>query len=303
MSELQQKLGEVLRLERERKNLKLAHLAESLKISEENLQHVEAGEIDQLPAPLYFSLFAKAYAETLGVDYNATLDAIEADIEERRAEEAAKKAKRESNERAEAGPIEKEGTSGDKQIMWISGAAIVGIAAIMIFLFAFVFEKQGDLSEGAETPADQTIFTEELESQFASYDFGNPPTTPPEPITMTLQANRETWAAIFADGEQALYQTLRPWRLYTVTADHRITASVSYPRSVEIKLNGEVVDLRDPQTGLIRQVRIDQVNLDRWPRENPVRQATPPNPQSRTQQPSTGEPAVEDTQNNTGGGG
>jgi hypothetical protein len=102
---------------------------------------------------------------------------------------------------------------------------------------------------------------------------------------MTLVANRESWAAIFADGEQALYQTLRPWRPYRVEADYRITASISYPRSVEIKLNGEVVDLRDPETGRIQQVRIDQVNLDSWPRENPVVQ--PPTPQAQPQQKAT----------------
>jgi cytoskeletal protein RodZ len=57
MNELYLKLGQLLKLERERRKLQLATISEELKISEENLRHIEAGAYERLPGDLYFNLF------------------------------------------------------------------------------------------------------------------------------------------------------------------------------------------------------------------------------------------------------
>ena len=51
-NEIQLKLGQLLKLERERQKIDLADLAESLKIKEAHLESIERGAIDELPATL-----------------------------------------------------------------------------------------------------------------------------------------------------------------------------------------------------------------------------------------------------------
>ena len=80
MNELYTKFGELLRLERERQNLKIEDLASDLKISEGNLEALESGNRDDLPSETYFGLFAKSYAEALGIDYSRTMEALREEL-------------------------------------------------------------------------------------------------------------------------------------------------------------------------------------------------------------------------------
>ena len=76
MSELHEKFGELLRLERQRRSVDLADVSAQLKITETNLTYIENGSLEELPDELYYNLFAKSYAEFLGIDYSKTLEAI-----------------------------------------------------------------------------------------------------------------------------------------------------------------------------------------------------------------------------------
>ncbi|MFQ6007614.1 MAG: helix-turn-helix domain-containing protein [Candidatus Zixiibacteriota bacterium] len=80
--ELHNKIGLLLKLERERQNLTWEDLSAQLKISKRNLEHIEAGNADALPSELYFNLFAKSYAEMLGIDYSRTVEAIKEEVGE-----------------------------------------------------------------------------------------------------------------------------------------------------------------------------------------------------------------------------
>ncbi|MCK4462304.1 MAG: helix-turn-helix domain-containing protein, partial [candidate division Zixibacteria bacterium] len=75
MSELYVKIGKLLKMERVRQAIELGDLASDLKVSRGNLEAIEDGDIARLPSELYFKLFAKSYAEALGVDYEATVEA------------------------------------------------------------------------------------------------------------------------------------------------------------------------------------------------------------------------------------
>ena len=76
MDEIRAKLGELLILERKRRNLDPEDLAKELKIPQDSLEAVEQGDVDRLPSKLYYELFAKAYCEAVGIDYQRTLEAI-----------------------------------------------------------------------------------------------------------------------------------------------------------------------------------------------------------------------------------
>src|SRR5512136_392609 len=103
MSESYVKFGALLKLERERRGAKLEVIASDLKIPIETLQYLEAGQQDALPSELYFRLFAKSYAEYLGIDFTKTIEAIREELGEliepqtpEQAAEAGRKAKAEA---------------------------------------------------------------------------------------------------------------------------------------------------------------------------------------------------------------
>lgn len=284
MNEVHVKLGKLLKLERERKGVQLADLSESLKISEENLTHIETGESHKLPAPLYFKLFSRAYAEALGIDYEATMRAIQEDIAEQDA--AAQPPEKEKARKAaeEARRVEEAKYGFRKKLIWLFSGIVV--AAIAFFLiYSMLIEAPMTSTDGES--GDATVQKESVNTALASYDFGEPPSAAPGPIKMTLRAREESWATILADGDTVIFRSLVPWRVYEVEATNRIVASVAHPRLVDITLNGEAVDLRDPESRRISRVEVDQVNL-RSMLQREVDESEPePAPARRQAQPTT----------------
>ena len=82
MSEINVKLGELIKLERERRNINPEDFSTQLKISIANLESIESGDAKQLPSDLYFNLFAKSCCEALGIDFVRTTDAIKMELAE-----------------------------------------------------------------------------------------------------------------------------------------------------------------------------------------------------------------------------
>lgn len=61
-------LGKQLRLKRQEQDLSLENLAAKTRIQQRMLQALEAGELDELPEPIYIQGFIKQYAEALGLN-------------------------------------------------------------------------------------------------------------------------------------------------------------------------------------------------------------------------------------------
>lgn len=304
-NEIQLKLGQLLKLERERQKINLADLAESLKIKEAHLESIERGAIDELPADLYFSLFAKSYAEAIGVDYQATIQAIEEDVGaagpnqfERREEGEAEEADESDEQQVKYG--------FRKKLIWMFGG-IIGVFVVFLVLMNWLFDApetaDGETGEGGGPAAALSPhgFTE---AELANYNFDTPPADKPEPLTLTIQASEETWTTAYADGDTAIFRSLVPGREYAVTADHRIIISIAHPSRVTTKLNGQDVFLRDPDSRRISRVLIDQVNYEMYYEErlptqtpSPSREAAPasqPEPRPSTPQPQTSPQTTQD---------
>lgn len=86
-----EQIGQKLKMARESKGLSLGQIYDRTKISTANLEAIEAGDIDQLPEPVYVSGFIKRYAECVGLNgQNLTEEFRQAsDDEEDRAEKSA----------------------------------------------------------------------------------------------------------------------------------------------------------------------------------------------------------------------
>ncbi len=281
MGELESKFGELLRLERERRGKRLDEIAEALRIPESSLRAIEAGNVDALPTPIYFNLFAKTYAESVGIDYTATTEAIREEFGEQPPVEV-KKPRKETPQEKPAAKVPAKGKSRrpepepeipeaaveedaappvkkrSRGVMFGSAAAAVvlmvgGYFAISTFLPG---TRLGRTLSSGEAVAQQN------EARYGGYDWAVPNYRPSDSLRLKLSLRGESWATILTDGDTALFQNLVPGRTYQVSAQYRVLMSVAVPRVVDIELNGRLIDVVSPETGRISKVEINQANID-----------------------------------------
>ncbi len=315
MSEVYKKLGNLLKLERERQNIELGKVSEELKITEANLQSVEDGDETTLPSDLYYKLFAKSYAEMLGIDYTRTLDAIKEDLGEEVAGDdspdgdpespkpsgktSSKKSKKKRSEKASSdedleGSEEAEDESDPQTtIMKKAMNAFIVICALSIIALAvqqlfFAENDSGSQSEAPavvsrEVPDDPT--TGDDDSDLASFNWDVPDRGAPSPLSLKIVAREESWATILADGDTVVFRNLVPWREYSLQANFRLVVSIAHPGVVDVTLNDRKDDLRDTESRRISRVEINQVNMADFPEPTePTRRQAPRAPEPQVDQ-------------------
>jgi len=274
MSEQHKKLGALLKLERERQGLDLEDVSSSLNIPEDSLQKIESGDQEGLPSPLYFDLFAKSYAQTLGIDFQATMDAIKDELagaEDLSSQPGDEPTAEIATDRPapRAQPSASEGDKDQKSLkkfLYIAGAFVGLFIIFMIINQIFWSGDSQDNEHVAEEPA-TTVVEDDPEPEpqedtgGAAFDWDVPQYEPPKDLELTLQARSESWGAVVADGDTVVYRNLTIGRLYRATAKHRMRVSVGVPSVVTVTLNGQEVDLRRP-SGRIYDVLIDQLNVE-----------------------------------------
>ena len=272
MSELENKLGALLKLERERLQIDLTELSEELRITEANLINIEKGEVEKLPSKIYFGLFAKSYAEALKIDYTATVNAIKADIEETEESSPAKKdnqkKSKKTNQKAEKKSINlfsflKKPTY--RKIFYIVAVAILLIGGYFV-ISQLIKDMQADTSLPEEQNQTEQIAEEQdsegIESKYANYDWNVPQYKKPEDLKLQLTARSESWATVLSDGDTALFRTIVPGRTYDITAKYRLSLSIAVPSAVDVDLNGIRINPVSSETGRISRVNITQINVD-----------------------------------------
>ncbi|NOY89308.1 MAG: helix-turn-helix domain-containing protein [FCB group bacterium] len=272
MSELQKKFGALLKLERERKNIKLDDLAQQLKISKTNLEYIEQGDSASLPSELYFNLFAKSYAESLGIDYTRTIEAIKEDLGDfQNTSETTSEEKHIERKLEEEISNDSEKIPEDKRLIKKFISLIIGIIIIFIlFLIVnklFLSKNSEPVANTKETEQQKQIPTPKAnestnESPKESYNWTATQIQKPEKIKLSFVAKDQCWATVLADGDTVIFRNLIPDKQYQVEAKYRLLVSIGIPSLVSVKLNGQPVNLINPTTKRISRVEINQTNLD-----------------------------------------
>ncbi len=272
MTELYKKFGELLKLERKRKGAKHEELSEQLKISSTNLEYLEEGDVSSLPSMIYYNLFAKAYAEALGIDYERTVEAIKEDLGEIVEQDettgttpaAGKKAKKKP-EKSKEEPETSESAMPIKKLLYLFGGIV---AVFVVFLVVYqIFFSSGDEGTGLEPePAQSTEIAAKqdesnTEESKAEFDWNVPDYKEPQEMKLRLIPRNQSWSTVLADGDTVIFRNLIPGRVYDVAGMYRLMVSVGIPSQVDIELNGKPVDLRNAETGRISRVEINQLNL------------------------------------------
>lgn len=282
MGELETKFGELLKLERERQGKSLDYISQTLRIPDANLRAIEAGNVDALPTPIYFGLFAKTYAELLGIDYSATIEAIREDMADRESEVEVKKPKKdkpsngreptkatgpakEKDKGQEAHREDPEREAERQPVKKRSKRLLIGlaIAALVILVGGYLVVTQlfSDTGIGRTLSGSRSGESAE-EAAYSNYNWSVPRYQPSDSLRLTLRSRGDSWATILADGDTALFRNLLPGETYSVSAQYRMLMSVAVPSLVDIELNGRPVDPSSPETGRISRVEINQANLD-----------------------------------------
>jgi cytoskeletal protein RodZ len=75
--------GTLLKEEREKRNISLAEIARTTKLSVSSLQLMEAGNLDDLPADVFVRGFVRSYARTLGISSSGPLELLDRTLSER----------------------------------------------------------------------------------------------------------------------------------------------------------------------------------------------------------------------------
>lgn len=277
MEDWHQKIGHLLALERQRRDIEIDEVAADLKITAEHLGSIEAGDPTGLPSPLYFDLFAKSYAEYLGIDYAATVQAIKEQLEEIEQPPLDKqRARTDKGKSAQVGSEKSPGDPGEedeegqvdrraafRKLAWILGGAI---ALLLVFLVVnaiwlnsgdsgqSVLEPTADVESSIESPAEKTL------EEAALIEWREPPEGPPPPIVVKLQARQRSWTEILTDGDTAWQGNLNAGSWVEETAQYRTEISVGVPLQVDVTIDGDTTDLRSAK-GRIYREDVNQLNL------------------------------------------
>jgi transcriptional regulator with XRE-family HTH domain len=278
MSDLRKKFGELLKLERERKEIKLEDLAEQLKISQSHLESIESGDIRELPSELYYGLFAKSYSEAIGIDYARTMEAMKAELEEAgdtketgaNGAQAKKKVRPEKTAEDASEEAEPSDSSGIfKWLLYIFGALAL-LFVIFLIVNHFFFSSKSTSTEPnqnqMQTSAEESSQTDhQINAEAANFNWNDTVGYEvPGKLKLQLVASDQSWCTILADGDTVLFRNLVAGRQYDVEASYRMLVSVGIPSLVKVRLNGVPVNLTDPQSGRISRVEITQANLHKF---------------------------------------
>ena len=257
MDSVEKKLGQVLRLERERRQLDIVELSERLKIPLANLEGIENGDLSKLPSVVYYNLFARSYSTFLGIDYSMTVDAIRSDIERAEMEKAAQAKKTSGTEdeyeidpEAEKKPLRR----------------MLGIAAILVLLLLAYVAIDMLFIKDSTAKNEQATYLQDIDknrlAEFDSFDWDKTSYLPPDEIKIRLIPKKESWGSVMTDGDTAIFRKLLPGKIYEASAKYRMVVTIGDPAAVDIELNGRLVNLRNQQSRRISRVRIDQTNFE-----------------------------------------
>lgn len=251
MNEVYARIGALLKAERQRRGTDLLAIASDLKISVQNLTHVEDGNAAALPAELYFGLFAKSYATSLGIDYERTVEAIKEEIGYR-----------------EPTPVpsveEKPGRTAEARSgnLWIVAVVLAIVGSVIVFGWQFLvssdqtavqLDEASDESARPNQPPDSVLLGGPL-TPFDSL----------APLTLSLMSRVSSFGSVSADGIVLFSGEMQIGKDYPFVAQHRLVISLGTPEAVDIRLNGRKADLIDPSTRRVTGVEITPENLPRF---------------------------------------
>ena len=255
-------VGGILAAARKEKNKTVAAASESTRIMVRYIEAVETGRPENLPAPEYFMLFARSYAEYLGID-TAVFDEIEERV---RAEAAA------PDPRGRPAPPEpkppKEPRRGRKFVAFI----IVVFCLIVIAVAAYLaYTQWWEPSRRGQSGAKRSALAVSQKDRRSAEDVSatdiaipEQPYRPPGKLKLRMMAIRDIWAMVIRDGDTVFNQKLAIGTEQSWEADYRYRLTLTNALAVDLYLNDhKMLPLADKDQ-TVTDVEINQANFGKY---------------------------------------
>ena len=277
MSDSFKQIGEILASARKEQKKELADVSESTKIMVKYLEAIEAGDPTNLPSPTYFLLFARSYAQNIGIDPGVIDEMADRDPSHAQGTGNGEKA----DDVDEADPVDPNARNFGKSILILIIIIVVVFAALLIYNFGFGDSDDQAASDGADSMAVHTSLS--TPTDFEKSGIEVTPYTPPEPLKMHLVARQDVWTFVVRDGDTVLNRELKAGEQRSWEAKYRYYLTLGISTAVELTLNGEPVGQLTDRARTVSNIEINQINYKDFLQKNrgaetPVIASPPPPP-------------------------
>ncbi len=276
MADKFKEIGAILAAARREKNKSLKEAEENTKIMTQYLEAIEAGEAEKLPTREYFMLFARGYAQYLGVDASI-LEGLEgAPMPDKGLPEQPVKEPVEEHEAEEEEP-ETQARKFGKTLLYI----IVGIVIVFAAFFVYI--------EWFSGVAEETTEPGYTETGGSNFEPGQNPaeaapliTVPDEPyqspgkLDLRMVARQDVWTVVIRDGDTVLNRRLLAGQQRQWEANYRYRLTLGISNGVDLYVNGEKLAPLTARPRTIAGVEINQVNYRNFFNPPTDSVATPP---------------------------
>ena len=264
-------IGSLLRYTREKRNLDLDEIAETLKVRRDYLVAMEEGRFDLLPARFYRRSFLKAYAEYLKLDAGNLLKMLEEQEKRSRkakdrppagirpgADESAEKEKTVEEKPAQKAEIPTEPPPRESPVGYFFSVflgLLVG-AACLIFLFSLGVKKEqkSPATFAAAEPESVTVAPEPPDTMELFMNLLNEKIGTAPEMTLRIEAAGRSWMKVIADRRELFTGYINQSMNVEFKATDRFSINVGVHEGLKAWLNGfELIPIEGGVTYLNRE--------------------------------------------------
>lgn len=264
MADKFKEIGAILAAARREKNKSLKEAEESTKIMAHYLEAIEAGEAEKLPTREYFMLFARGYAQYLGVDPSILEGIEDTPIPEKVPTVPSKKKAEEEPEPEDEEP-EAQARKFGKTLLYIIVAIVVVFAAFFVYIqwFAGGIGKTTEpgYSEAGETNSESGQGGAKAAPVITIPD---QPYQPPGKLELRMVAKQDVWAVVIRDGDTVLNRKLEAGQQRQWDADYRYKLTLGVSNAVDLYVNGDKLAPLTARARTIGGLEINQVNYKQY---------------------------------------
>ncbi|HEX2897088.1 MAG TPA: helix-turn-helix domain-containing protein, partial [candidate division Zixibacteria bacterium] len=199
MGLVEQKMGDLLKLERERRQLNLADISADIKIPLEVLEGIEKGDLSLLPTPVYYGLFTRTYSQSLGIDYTRTLEAIKEEVSIVQKRNDLPKVGVKSEVPLSTKSTRQSNLSLNTPLRKLIGAAVILIVVFLAYMAIDTLFFSDGLSRNGASEMLKGVDAERLNA-LAGFNWDVPGYKPPTELRIELKPKSESWATVMSDG-------------------------------------------------------------------------------------------------------
>ncbi len=250
-------IGEKLQEARRKRGKTLKEVENVLRIRSSYLEAMEKDNFDKLPGLAYAKAFLRSYADYLGLNSEELVRELEKIYAGREAPSIF------FDESKKVSPLERR----NKRWLWLALSIAFLILALVIFQPFTSREKVSKTSTPEKesvketfsvetTPSDNATQTSPA-SESTSSEIVATSTVPlenrGEKLKLTVKVTGEKcWMRVMTDGEKVFEDILISGEEKTWEATESITVRVGSPKAVELRLNGELIEV-PPGTGVFEK--------------------------------------------------